>query len=110
MSPLDSPDSSPGDPVSRGGVVTRVLKIVNEKGLHARASAKFVGVVEKFKETAAIKVSRGDETVSGDSIMGLMMLGAGIGTSITVTATGPQAREAIDALDRLVASRFGEDE
>jgi phosphocarrier protein HPr len=110
MSPLDSPDSSPGDPASRGGAATRVLKIVNEKGLHARASAKFVGVVEKFKETAAIKVSRGDETVSGDSIMGLMMLGAGIGTSITVTASGPQAREAIDALDRLVATRFGEDE
>ena len=86
------------------------LKIVNEKGLHARASAKFVGVVEKFKDSAAIKVTRGDETVSGDSIMGLMMLGAGIGTSITVTATGPQAEQAIAALDQLVSSRFGEDE
>ena len=70
------------------GAVTRVLKIVNEKGLHARASAKFVAVVEKFKDSAAIKVSRGEETVSGDSIMGLMMLGAGIGSSITVSATG----------------------
>ena len=76
------------------GAVTRVLKIVNEKGLHARASAKFVAVVEKFKDSAAIKVSRGEETVSGDSIMGLMMLGAGIGSSITVSATGAQAKEA----------------
>jgi phosphocarrier protein HPr len=92
------------------GAITRVMKIVNEKGLHARASAKFVGVVEKFKDTAAIKVSRGDETVSGDSIMGLMMLGAGIGSSITVSATGPQAKEAIDALDVLVSGKFGEEE
>jgi phosphocarrier protein HPr len=92
------------------GAVTRVMKIVNEKGLHARASAKFVGVVEKFKDTAAIKVSRGDETVSGDSIMGLMMLGAGIGSSITVSATGPQAKEAVDALDALVSGKFGEEE
>ena len=92
------------------GAITRVMKIVNEKGLHARASAKFVGVVEKFKDTAAIKVSRGDETVSGDSIMGLMMLGAGIGCSITVSATGPQAEQAVDALDALVSGRFGEEE
>jgi len=92
------------------GAITRVMKIINEKGLHARASAKFVGVVEKFKDTAAIKVSRGDETVSGDSIMGLMMLGAGIGSSITVSATGPQAKEAVDALDALVSGKFGEEE
>jgi phosphocarrier protein HPr len=92
------------------GAITRVMKIVNEKGLHARASAKFVGVVERFKDTAAIKVSRGDETVSGDSIMGLMMLGAGIGTSITVSATGPQAKEAVDALDALVSRKFGEED
>ena len=94
------------------GAVTRVLKIINEKGLHARASAKFVAVVEKFKDTAKIKVSKGEETetVSGDSIMGLMMLGAGIGSSITVSATGAQAKEAVDALDALVSSRFGEEE
>jgi len=92
------------------GAITRVMKIVNEKGLHARASAKFVGVVEKFKDTAAIKVSRGDETVNGDSIMGLMMLGAGIGSSITVAATGPEAKQAVDALDALVAGKFGEEE
>ena len=94
------------------GVITRVMKIVNEKGLHARASAKCVGVVEKFKDTAQIKVSRGDETetVSGDSIMGLMMLGAGIGSSITVAATGPEAKQAVDALDALVSGKFGEEE
>ena len=92
------------------GAITRVMKIVNEKGLHARASAKFVGVVEKFKETAVIKVSRGDETVNGDSIMGLMMLGAGIGSSITVAATGPEAKQAVDALDALVSGKFGEEE
>lgn len=95
---------------SSTGAITRVMKIVNEKGLHARASAKFVGVVEKFKDRAAIKVTRGDETVSGDSIMGLMMLGAGIGTSITVSATGPEAKQAIDALDQLVSGKFGEEE
>jgi phosphocarrier protein HPr len=103
---MNSPDSD----ASQSGAVTRVLKIINEKGLHARASAKFVGVVEKFRDGASIKVSRGDETVSGDSIMGLMMLGAGIGSSITVSATGAQAKEAVDALDALVSSRFGEEE
>jgi phosphocarrier protein len=92
------------------GVIMRVMKIVNEKGLHARASAKFVGVVEKFKDTASVKVSRGDESVNGDSIMGLMMLGAGIGSSITVSATGPEATQAVDALDALVSGKFGEEE
>jgi phosphocarrier protein len=101
--------SSPNSDGS-SGAVTRVLKIINEKGLHARASAKFVGVVETFRDGTSIKVSRGEETVSGDSIMGLMMLGAGIGSSITVSATGAQAREAVDALDALVSSRFGEEE
>ena len=98
--------SGPAD----SGAVTRILRIVNEKGLHARASAKFVELVEKFKDTASIKVSKGEETVSGDSIMGLMMLGAGIGSSITVAATGAQAKQAVDALDALVSSRFGEEE
>ena len=95
---------------AESGAVTRVLKIVNEKGLHARASAKFVALVEKFKDTALIKVRKGEESVSGDSIMGLMMLGAGIGTSIIVSATGAQAKDAVDALDALVSSRFGEEE
>ena len=98
----------PDDLANAPGAVTRVMKIVNEKGLHARASAKFVQTVEKFD--AAVRVSRNGESVGGDSIMGLMMLGAGIGSSITVSATGAQAKQAIDALDALVSSRFGEDE
>jgi phosphocarrier protein len=103
------PSDNKGD-AGTSGAVTRVMKICNEKGLHARASAKFVGVVEKFKDSAAITVRRGEETVSGDSIMGLMMLGAGIGSSITVSATGAQASQAIAALDALVSGKFGEEE
>jgi len=98
----------PDDPPNAPGAVTRVMKIVNEKGLHARASAKFVQTVEKFD--AAVRVSRNGESVGGDSIMGLMMLAAGIGTSITVTATGLEAQAVIAALDALVSSRFGEEE
>jgi len=102
-----SPPAS-DDPAKQPGAVTRIMKIVNEKGLHARASAKFVQLVEKFD--AAVRVSRNGESAGGDSIMGLMMLAAGIGTSITVTATGTQAAEVIAALDELVSSRFGEEE
>jgi len=86
----------------------RVLEIVNQKGLHARASAKFVQTVEKFD--ASVKVTRGGETVGGDSIMGLMMLSASPGTSITVEATGAQAAEVMAALEALVSGRFGEEE
>jgi phosphocarrier protein HPr len=96
------------DPASAPGVITRTMKIVNEKGLHARASAKFVQTVEKFD--AEVTVRRNGESAGGNSIMGLMMLAAGIGTSITVTARGPQANDVIAALDALVSSRFGEDE
>jgi phosphocarrier protein len=96
---------SPSDP---DGAVSRVMKIVNEKGLHARASAKFVQLVEKYD--AIVKVSRNDDSAGGDSIMGLMMLAAGIGTSITVSATGPEAKQVVEALDTLVSGKFGEDE
>ena len=72
--------------------LSRELPITNKRGLHARASAKFVQMVEKF--SADITVTRNGETVGGTSIMGLMMLAAGIGTSIVVTAKGPQAQEA----------------
>jgi phosphocarrier protein len=88
--------------------VVRVLEICNKKGLHARASAKFSQTVDQFD--AAVKVTRGTETVGGNSIMGLMMLAAGTGTKITVEATGPQAAEVIEALAQLVSSRFAEDE
>ncbi len=86
--------------------VVRTLVICNKKGLHARASAKFVQTVEKFD--ADVRVTRGHETVGGTSIMGLMMLAAAPGTSITISATGPQAAGAVDALEALITSRFGE--
>jgi len=85
----------------------RELKIINEKGLHARASAKFVEVVEGFD--AAAEVTKDGMTVSGDSIMGLLMLAASRGTSIEVSTSGPQAAALADALSALVANRFGED-
>jgi phosphocarrier protein HPr len=88
--------------------VVRELPIVNRKGLHARATAKFVQCVERFQ--SRITVSRAGETVGGTSIMGILTLGAGIGTTITVAADGPDAAEAMDAIAALVAARFGEDE
>src|SRR3954447_1431650 len=88
--------------------IVRVLEIVNKKGLHARASAKFCQTVERFD--AAVRVTRGGETVGGTSIMGLMMLGAATGTTITVEATGNEATAAIDAIDKLVSSGFGEED
>jgi phosphocarrier protein len=91
-----------------GPVVIRVLEICNKKGLHARASAKFVQTVERFE--ADVKVTRGQETVGGTSIMGLMMLAAGPGSTIKVEATGRQASEVIEALDALVSGRFTEQE
>jgi len=101
-------DCSAGVQHPPSGAVVRVLEIVNQKGLHARASAKFVQTVEKFE--ADIRVTRCGETVGGDSIMGLMMLAAGPGTSITVEARGPDAVAAMAALEALVASRFGEED
>jgi phosphocarrier protein HPr len=82
------------------------LPIVNEKGLHARASAKFVETVEAFDATA--KVTRDGMTVSGDSIMGLLMLAASKGTSIHVKTAGPEAEALAEALEALVRDRFGE--
>src|SRR5206468_7288687 len=87
---------------------TRVLQICNKKGLHARASAKFVQTVEKFD--AEVKVRRGNEVVGGTSIMGLMMLAAGPGTTITVEASGREAAEVVNALTALVSGRFTEEE
>jgi phosphocarrier protein HPr len=88
------------------GAVVRVFTIANRKGLHARASAKFVQTVEKFD--ADVRVTRCGETVGGTSIMGLMMLAASPGTSIAVEATGKEAAEVIEALADLIDSRFGE--
>ncbi len=85
----------------------QVLKIINEKGLHARASAKFVEVVEAHDAMA--EVTKDGMTVSGDSIMGLLMLAASRGTTIEVRTSGAQATELAQALEALVATRFGED-
>ena len=84
-----------------------VLNIINEKGLHARASAKFVEVVEAFDASA--EVTRDGMTVSGDSIMGLLMLAASRGTTIEVSTSGTQAADLAEALAALVANRFAED-
>ena len=89
------------------GAVTRDLSIINEKGLHARASAKFVETVERFDARATVE--KDGMSVSGDSIMGLLMLAAGRGCEIALQTSGPQAAELADALTELVAQRFGED-
>jgi phosphocarrier protein HPr len=87
--------------------LSRELPITNKRGLHARASAKFVQMVERFN--AEISVTRNGETVGGTSIMGLMMLAAGIGTNIVVSAKGPEAQQALDAISQLVMDKFGEE-
>lgn len=94
----------PGVPA---GAISRELLIINKRGLHARASAKFVQMVERFD--AEVWVTRGNETVGGTSIMGLMMLAAGPGTTVTVSATGPEAQAAVDALAALIADKFNEE-
>ncbi|MPZ40028.1 MAG: HPr family phosphocarrier protein [Rhizobiales bacterium] len=108
---MTEPAGAHGDSASKpdgGKPIVRVLDICNKKGLHARASAKFAQMVDQFD--AVVKVTRGTETVGGNSIMGLMMLAAGRGTSITVEASGPQAADVIEALTKLVSGRFTEDE
>ena len=87
--------------------LVRELPIINSRGLHARASAKFVKCAEQFQ--AEISVERDGQTVPGTSIMGLMMLAASQGTTIQVTAKGPQAAEAMTALESLLADCFGEE-
>src|SRR6266540_7152241 len=81
------------------GTIVRTLHIINQKGLHARASAKFVQTVEKFD--ADVRVTRGGETVGGTSILGLMMLAAAPATDITVEAVGKDAADVIAALETL---------
>lgn len=97
-----------GQQTSTAGAIVRELPIVNKRGLHARASAKFVQMAERFD--AELTVTRNGESVGGTSIMGLMMLSAGIGTSITVSATGREAQAALDAITELVANKFGEED
>ncbi len=87
--------------------IIRELAIVNQRGLHARASAKFVKCAEGFD--ANVTVSKDGQTVPGTSIMGLMMLAASIGSSVIVEASGPQADQAMQALEKLVADKFDEE-
>ena len=104
---LGSEDDCTGDATPfREGAIVRELTICNKKGLHARASARFVQTVEKFD--ADVRVMRCGETVGGTSIMGLRMLAAAPGTKITVEATGKEAAEVIAALVELIETRFGE--
>ena len=88
--------------------VTATLNICNTRGLHARASANFVKLASRFE--SEIHVTRDGVTVDARSIMGLLMLGAGIGCSIDVSAEGPDAEEAMEALTDLVARKFDEDQ
>ncbi|MCJ2018554.1 HPr family phosphocarrier protein [Methylobacterium sp. E-065] len=105
MDDLFETDDDP--PVPEGGFL-RLLPIINRRGLHARASAKFVQTVERYDST--VTVTRAGETVGGRSIMGLLTLGAAMGTRIAVTAVGQDAETCLDAIEALLANRFGEDE
>jgi phosphocarrier protein HPr len=106
---MNDPVQADGDlPQASSATVVREIEIVNKKGLHARASAKFVHTAEQFD--AAITVTRGQESVGGTSIMGLMMLAAGPGVTITIQAAGADAAAAVDALCALIAARFGEED
>lgn len=97
----------PGKPAA-GGTITREIMITNKRGLHARASAKFVQTVELYQ--TQVTVTKGSDSVGGTSIMGLMMLAAGPGSTITVSAKGYEARECLDALEGLLSDKFGEGE
>ena len=88
-------------------MTVRTIKIINEKGLHARASAKLVEVVEAHDATA--EVSKDGMDASGDSIMGLLMLAAAKGSEIELRTEGPQAEKLADAVEALIADRFGEE-
>jgi phosphocarrier protein HPr len=99
-------NSSGGQPTDQPAII-RELEICNKKGLHARASAKFVQTVERYD--AEVKVKRGSESVGGTSIMGLMMLSAGPGTTIKVSAIGPDADAVVNAIAELVESKFNEE-
>ena len=97
-----------GDADTDGGApLSRILTITNARGLHARASARFVKTAETFD--ADIRVTKDGQTVSATSIMGLMMLAASTGSTIALEASGPQAQQAMDALEALVTDNFGEE-
>ncbi|MDE2334470.1 MAG: HPr family phosphocarrier protein [Rhodospirillales bacterium] len=100
-------DAASGEDRREGvAVLVRTLRIVNQRGLHARAAAKFVALAERFG--ANVDVHKDGQSVSARSIMGLMLLGAGPGSEIELQAEGWDAREALEALAGLVESGFGE--
>lgn len=88
-------------------VVKKEIEIINELGLHARPAAMFVKLANEF--SCEITVEKGQEQVNGKSIMGIMMLAAGKGSKIIVTAEGPDAQEAVEEIEKLIQSKFGED-
>ncbi len=102
----ETSEGPPREPTENALVGT--FEIINRKGLHARATAKLVQCIDRFD--AAVTISRCGETVGGSSIMGILTLGAGPGATITVTAAGSEAAQALDAIAALLANRFGEDE
>jgi phosphocarrier protein len=106
---MPAPDGAGGEslPEGSGGLVlSRTLTICNRRGLHARAAAKFVAMAERFG--ASVEVVKDGQAVSAHSIMGLMMLGAGMGATIELRAEGWDAKEAMDALTALVEAGFHE--
>ena len=106
VSPLSAPASAHASSAD-GGSASREFTICNQRGLHARASAKFVQLAGTFQ--AAVTVERDGMGVGGTSIMGLMMLAAGPGSLVRISAEGPDAAEAVRALGDLVSCKFGED-
>lgn len=98
---------NPAGAATAAAAARRVVTVCNQKGLHARAAAKFVKLAETFD--AEVTVEKNETRVPGCSIMGLMMLAAGPGCDIGIEATGPQAQRAVDALAELVAGKFDED-
>jgi phosphocarrier protein len=106
--PTAEADAGPcGCDASGGMLMKRTIRVVNSRGLHARAAAKLVAVAERF--SACINVSRHGQTVPACSIMGLMMLGAGQGSEVTVEAEGWDAKEALEAVAGLIEAGFHED-
>ena len=101
-------DDCPPNVAPPEGSIVRKLTLSNKKGLHARASARFVQTVQQFD--AEVKVIRCGETVGGDSIMSLLTLAVPCGSTIQVAARGKDAEAALDALEKLLADRFGEED
>ena len=93
--------------MGRDKVATREMRLVNRLGMHARPASLFVQTASKFN--SEISVANGKQTIDGKSILGLLMMAAGPGTALKISARGQDATEALDALERLIASKFGEE-